>query len=375
MDLSFLDKSSGVMPLLVSLYDSHKLYSLTKDKPEVRTQLTTAIGQLMGMKLSARETELVADVLIALMRQAEIDLRQAVSERLSVIENVPLRVVLQIANDKIEVAAPMLRNSLVLSDVDLLYIVKSKSPEYWQAIAARQDLSDHVVNVLADTRDFDTAVTLAENLSITLTEHALSVLSDLAQGNDVLGAPLLRRDEISNDIAARLYAAAGKELKQYILDTFEIETDVLIQTVDDVVLEFVESTQQNEFMPTPAMINTSDEFYKRGILNINLMLETLKRGQIQMFVAQLSSYTRLSPQVVTEILAQPSGQGLAVACKAFDIIKPDFTSIYLLTNRVRNQGRMIDMKDMTRALHYFENVKRDVALEIIKNTTSAPHIV
>src|SRR5688572_4950053 len=119
MDLSFLDKSSGVTPLLVRLYDSHKLYRLAKDrKPFARAELTSTVSALLDVALSARETELVADVLIALMRQAEKDLRQALAEKLSILDQVPLRLVLQIANDEIDVAAPVLRNSPILGDLD-----------------------------------------------------------------------------------------------------------------------------------------------------------------------------------------------------------------------------------------------------------------
>ena len=127
MDLSFLDKSSDVTPLLVRLYDSHKLYGLAKDKkPLARAELMSIISDLLGMNLSPRESELIADVLIALMRQAEKDLRQALAERLSMLEKAPLRLILQISHDEIEIAAPVLRNSAVLGELDLIYIIKSK---------------------------------------------------------------------------------------------------------------------------------------------------------------------------------------------------------------------------------------------------------
>src|SRR5262245_34641947 len=130
MDLSFLDKSSGVTPILVRLYDSHKLYGLAKDKkPMARAELTSAVSDLLDMDLSPRESELIADVLIALMRQAEKDLRLALAERLSVSDKAPLRLILQISNDDIDIAAPVLRNSNVLGDLDLIYIIKSKSAE------------------------------------------------------------------------------------------------------------------------------------------------------------------------------------------------------------------------------------------------------
>lgn len=375
MDLSFLDKSSGVTPLLVRLYDSQKLYGLAKDKqPLARAELTSAVSQLLEMELSARESELVADVMIALVRQAETDLRQALAERLSVMDTVPLRVVLHIANDTIDIASPILRHSPVLSDMDLIYIIKSKGSAYWQAIATRQKLSEQLVNILADTRDFDTAIALAENESIVLTERALGVLSDLAQGHDELASPLLRRDEITKEIASKLYQMVGQELKKYIVETFDIDTSVIIGTLDEVVLEFVDSTEHSEHIPSHSVMKSAERFLEKGLLTPQSMIGTLKRGQMQSFVAQFAKFSDLEPQTVLDILMQPSGQGLAVACKAVNVEKQDFTSIYLLTNRLRNPGKMVDVKDLNRAIHYFDHVTADMAQNIMKNSKGKmPH--
>ena len=190
------DKSPEMTPLLVRLYESHKLYALVSDtQPEARAELTGLVAQLLRVELSGREQEILADVLIALLRQAERDLRQALSERLAVMDNVPLRLVLFLANDDIDIAAPMLRSSLVLSDLDLIYIIKSQGPAYWQAIAAREVLSAGVVDALADTRDAGTAVILAGNDRAVLTEYALQILSTMAQADENIARPLLSRPE------------------------------------------------------------------------------------------------------------------------------------------------------------------------------------
>lgn len=369
MDLSFLDKSSGVTPLLVRLYDSHKLYSLAKDKkPLARAELTSAVSDLLGMELSPKESELVADVLVALMRQAETDLRQALAEKLSVMENVPLRLVLQIANDEIEVAGPVLKNSPVLGDMDLIYIIKSKGAKYWRAIAERKAMNEQIMNILADTRDFDTALNLIKNRNIRLSEHTLGVLSDLAQEEQMLASPLLRREEVTPDIAGKLYQFVGQEVKQYILDHFDLDKSVLIDAIDEVVLDFVDAAESNEFTPSGSDMKAAERFKEKGLLTIALMLGTLKRGQVKAFVAQFAQYSDLTPQTVSEILTQPSGQGLAVICKAYEVPKSDFISMYLLTNRVRSHGKMVNVNDISKAVGYFDRIRTDVAQNILKNS-------
>ena len=370
MDLSFLDKSSNVTPLLVRLYDSHKLHGLAKDdKPLARAELTSAVSELLEMELSPRESELIADVLIGLMRQAELDLREALSERLAALDNVPLRLVLQLANDEIEVAAPVLSQSPVLGDMDLIYIIKSKGPSYWEAIAKREYMSNQVMNLLSDTRDIDTAITLAKNEKITLTDHSLTVLSDMAQNSDNLAMPLLRRDEATKDIAKALFKYVGEEIKTFIKTEYGISEGSIVDSVDQVMIDLVEASEAvSEFSPTASMVSDAERYKQKGLLTMKLMLSSLRRGQIQAFIAQFSKFTGLQPDTTLEILSQSSGQGLAVACKAFEISKEDFVSVFLLTNRVRNQGRMVDLNDMTKAINYYNRIKPDVARGIIENS-------
>lgn len=366
MDLSLLDKTSNVTPLIVRLYDNHQLYGLARDKkPEARRELTQAIADLLEKNVGVSENELIADILIALTRQAETDLRQAIAERLSAMENVPLRLVLQLANDDIEIAAPVLRHSPVLGDFDLVYIVKSKGPKYWQEIAARQSLTPYMVNLLAETRDIGTALALAENSVITLTVSALSILTDLAQNSEALADPLLHRAEMPADLAGRLFHFVGEELKGFITAHFDVEPTEILKAVDEVVEEFV-SAPKNDFLPTEAMLEAAQKYKDKGLLSIEQMIGTLRRAQVQSFVAQFTVYTGLSLRTVETILTQNRGQGLAIASRAFGIPKPDFISIFLLTNPIRSKVRVVDLKDLGRAIEYFDRLKPQVARDLIK---------
>lgn len=363
-----MGETSKITPLLVRLYDSHKLASLAnEDNPDARIMLATSISDLFDVNdLSVREQDLISDILTSLLRQAEIDLRQALAAHIAAMDNVPERIAHQIAHDDIRVAESFLRQSPVLQDKDLLYIIQSKDKHYWKAIAARETMGDRVINALADTKNLETAVTLAENKNITLTSHSMNVLSDMAKNHETLATPLLHRDEVTPDLAAKLYEYVGEQLKSYILENYPLQSKTLNQNVDDIVLELADT--QDEYTPTPAMLKAADRYREKGILTVKLMLGTLRRGQFPSFIAQLSRFTGLSPEVVQEILMQTNGQGLAVACKAFEIVKADFVSIYLLTHRIRSEGQMVDMKDMKQAVEYYTRITREMAQEIIRES-------
>lgn len=365
MDLTLLDKGSSVTPLIVKLYDDHKLYALARDKnPESRKQLTAAIADVLEQNVGISENELIADILIALTRQAEVELRQAIAERIAVMESVPLRLVLQLANDEIEVATPVLRHSPVLGDLDLVYIIKSKGPDYWKEIAAREKLSGYMINMLTETRDVPTAIAIAKNSGITIPGNALSLLAELAEQSAELANPLVRRAEITDQLAARLYRFVGEELKSFIKAHYTTDSAAAEKAVDEVVAEF--SGAQTSFAPTESMIQTAQKYKERGQLTIELMTASLRRGQFQNFVAMFSIYTGLPVDATLEVLTNQRGQGMALACRAFEIPKADFVTFFLLTNPMRSTIRIVDLKDMGRAIDYFDRLKPATARELIQ---------
>ncbi len=369
MDLSITGSYSPGVAVLPNIGDVEKLYDLARDRSSsARGELSRIISSILEVDVTPRESEMVADVLIKLMRQAEKDLRKAVSMQIASIDNAPLRLVLQLANDEVEVAEPVLRMSNVLGDFDLMYIIKSKTSEYWQIIAKRENLNAQVIDLLADTKDFDTALALVKNENIVLTEHALTTLSDLAQDSDVLAIPLIKREEVPDEIVAKIYKYVGEEVKSFIDRNYDISSkQEIFNIIDNIVDEFISPASAIKgFMPDDYMVSAAKKFKAKGMLNMSLLLNTLRLGHIRSFVAQFSVYTNLPVDFICSVLSQTDGQGLAIISKASGIKKQDFISIFMLSSRIWNQGRLADMNDVQSAISYYNNVKPDVANDILK---------
>ncbi len=369
MDMEQLSAPMEASSVLMQLREAQQLYGLARDKnPASRAKLAGSISRLLEMEVTPRESEMVADVLVELMRQAERDIRHALAEQLAHMDQVPLRLVLQLANDEIDIARPVLKDSRVLGDMDLMYIIKAKSSEYWRVIATRKQMGDRVIDMLADTGDYETSLNLVENMDIRLTEHACVKISDLAQEHEDLALPLLRRDDISAEVVSRMYQFVGEEVKKYISQNYELDNKKLIETVDQTVLEFRDGRELAEYKPEEHMISAAKVFKTNGKLDTKLMIATLRRGQFRSFVAQFSAFTNLDLKTTAQILMQSHGQGLAIACRAFEISKEDFVSMFLLTNQFRNHGRMVNTQEMAKAVSYYNRIDVSVARKIIGNS-------
>lgn len=368
LTLDLLHKSPEAGRLLVQLHDKHKLYGLAKRRdPNARAELASIMAELLDLGLRPPENELITDVLMSLIKQAETDLKRAVSERLASMDDVPLRLLVHLASEEIIVANPILRHSRGLDDNDLIYIVKGQTKEHWQAIATRANISEGLINVLADTRDLDTAIGLTKNKNIKLTDHAVSVFSGMAETSDDLAKPLLMREELPEELAAKLYNFVGSALKIYIEENFPtIDKELVSETIDEIVFEFSED-KDKEFCPTIKMIAAAENMLERGFLNAGLMVENLRRGQVTNFIAMFSVYCGLPVETVEEILHQKTAQGLAVACKATGIQKPEFVNIFLLTSRLRG-GKIINHDQLAMALAYYDKMKEPMAKRILNQS-------
>lgn len=368
MDINILTKSPKIAPLLVRLYDSHKLYSLlSDDRPLAKAEVTSAVAALLEVgDLEPREQELLADVLIGLMRQAALDLRQALAARLSDMDDVPLRLVLHLANDEISVASPVLRKSPVFSDLDLIYIINAKGADYWQAIAAREGLGDRLVDMLADKQDMGTAIVLTKNERIRLTRHAIDILAEMSKTSETLAKPLLLREEVPVDVARTLYEHVGTEMKNFIRDYFGDHSGAASDELDDLILEFSSGEKdQRPFMPQEKQIKLAARMKETGQLNFQAVMDSLKNGRLRLFIALMAGYAGLSVDEAYEISSESSGKKMAVLCRAFTVQKSDFSTIYMLTQRLRSQDRILDQKELVMALRYFDRVQTDVARRIM----------
>jgi uncharacterized protein (DUF2336 family) len=268
------------------------------------------------------------------------------------------------ANDEIEVAKPVLTDSPVLSDLDLLYIIKGKTPEYWQAIAQRGGLSDGVINTLAETREEATARILTDNKNIRLTLKAANIIGTMAETDESLAKPLLMREDLPEEIARHLYQYVGAELKNYIRDYFGVQEEAISSAIDEVILELGEDNTRHKFMPTEAMVESAKMLAATGQLTLQATMAPLQRGQFATFIAMFSQLSGLSPQNTHDILSDASGKMLAISCRAMNLTKGDLARIYMMTQRIRSEDRIVDHQELMRALSAFDNLSVEKARSV-----------
>ncbi len=133
------------------------LLKLARDRSvDGRTRLVQSVGDLFfdtDKILSDRERSLMTEILRQLIHDVEMSVRLALSERLATEDSAPKELIQILANSEIEVAYPILRESSVLQDIDLIEIIQHRTMNHQLAVAMRDSLSESVSDALVETRN------------------------------------------------------------------------------------------------------------------------------------------------------------------------------------------------------------------------------
>ncbi|TVQ82011.1 MAG: DUF2336 domain-containing protein [Micavibrio sp.] len=341
-------------------------YARAKDEDSYAL-LTREIAEIYNdAELSDIERQIANDVLLLLLQQAELDLRVALSERLSLQENVPLDLVLRLAHDEIAVAAHVLLKSKSLSDLDLEALVQDKGPQHWRTIARRENISSYVAASLIETGDIETAVTLVDNLTATLSAENMRDLSYIALRSRKLHMPLMRRPEVSNEIALSLYLFVSQNLRREILDAYNIDRDLLDKTLEG-LLEELHNGRHKPWDVTDEMRNLAAAFAEREEITTGLLTRTLRRGQMPFFVALLGAWIGAEPEVLKKMIERDPAKAFAIVCRALGIVKSEFATLYLLSGPVHSQGTNVDQSNLLKIIGFFDNLPVEDAKKVVNS--------
>ncbi len=369
------DKSSEKTMLPKEKFDPNRMLMLARDKSDKgREELTLAISEVFQEELADSEKKLASEIIINLIRQAETNLKQALSEKLAVSDHLPLELALTIAHEDIDVARPVLQHSELLSDVDLIYIINSKDKDYWDAIAKRTKVTSLVSDVLVGKDDAGVMNTLVNNIRAQLSKSSMRTITKKSIKFSELQEPLLKRPEMDPDIATDLYICASEKLRSEIVAKFPIDLEVVDKALEEIVQDLINSNHGRHEV-TDDMKELAIRFYEREEITPHLLINTLRRGQLSFFLALFSRWVEVDSELVYKMLQKDGGKPLAVVCKFKKVIKPEFASIFLLSRAIRMGDQNVDVDELSNAIKCFDELSFGDARDIIYSWQRKPDLL
>jgi len=197
--------------------------------PDARAETTSKIAAQYDRKyprMTPAERKLAEEIFRKLAHDAEVLVREALAANLKSTPDLPHDLALTLARDVDSVSLPVLKYSDVLTDEDLIEIVRGEDAGAKQvAIAQRATVSTAVADALIDTGNETAVARLVANEGAELTEEALGrVLTDYNE-SEVVADSISRRPTLPPAISEQLVSAMAEKLQSYLVSKHDLPAD------------------------------------------------------------------------------------------------------------------------------------------------------
>jgi len=268
---------------------------------------------------SAKEDELYGSVLSDLSADMEIAVRKELSDRFSVRADAPRGLIRRLANDDADVADAVLRASTVLTEADLLGVVRVHGQEHLRAVSSRPEVPEAVSEVIVERGDDETLGTLLRNDGARLSRTASETAVERAKINPALHAATVERSALPADLLNEMYFVVEARLRQHILEQNASMDPVLLEAAlaagrarvatDDGVLPA-------DYASSLAYV---EEMAAANQLSPQMLARFLRSGSRTPFLISLAQLADVDFHTARQIIDRRELDALAVICRAADL--------------------------------------------------------
>ena len=349
-----------------------------EERASVRRMLAKRLSDVIcipASQLPPQERHMAGDVLVELLRDADIDLRESVAKRLVMLNEAPRTILVMLAKDHIHVARHVLEGAETLTDSDLIQIVHKVSRQHRQTVAQRRHIADAVVDALVQYLEEDVVETLLSNKGASFSETALQRILVVSRSHQPYVKLLIKRDELRPSHGLTMFWWANAENRKQILRRFGVTRNVLQESCHDLyplaardgwqdpavrkALQFIERRQRNR-----AAIARSE--YE----NIEDAIDHATReGLTRKLTEEISYMSGVKPATGAQILTDRGGEALAILMKAPGLKREHLVQFWQALGRKtysEDGGKDVYHPDLQRVIATYDAVSTDKAQTILR---------
>jgi uncharacterized protein (DUF2336 family) len=233
------------------------------------------LGRSMAeAKLTAEERLIAEELLRRLVGHASVKVREAISETLQNSPHLPHDIAVRLIADVESVAVPVILFSPIVTNDDLIEVVRTGGEAKQIAVASRKEVPAIVAEALVDTDNSRAVATLVGNPGAALDASTLEKVAGRFGSDAVVTEILQKHPHLSSHIAERLRHFRALTLVEYLKRHPDLPEPVTTQMV----------------------LRTMEE------MGTDLFAERMAGDNVQELVAYLCRAGRLSPSLILRAL-------------------------------------------------------------------------
>ncbi len=320
---------------------------------------------------SKQERNLAGDILRHLLSEVATDLKRNLARRLADRDDVSAGLIHDLAMDHIDVAEPVLRHSPLLSDMVLIEIIHNKAAQHHLAIARRDALASEVSRALVETENASVVQTLIENPGAQFANDTYALLVEESRNHGAYQEPLIRRSDLPQALAKRLYVWVSEPIREHICARYQIDPAVLEKELADAIEENVEKARTARPAPTRAQMIVH-KLSEKGVLDHRFLVGALFRGNIEVFREGLIELTNLPRLIVERVILDRDPRALAIVCRLIGCDSTSFEKIFSFSRPDGDALARPSLAERNRLRAMYDRVTMDVATQVSEEWRNNP---
>jgi uncharacterized protein (DUF2336 family) len=352
----------------------HNLVELAKEKSsERRRNLLREVTDLFFDEEPAQDSavsEHFDQVLVDLAQQTAREAREELSRRFADAPQAPRGLILKLAQDAIEVAAPILQNSTVLTEDDLVSLAETSEQTHLKVISQRESVPEQVSTTIVRRGDDETVAQLIRNDGAQLSRDTFEAVSERAETTPALQAPLVEREDTPTDLLGDLMLTVENRLRERILERFSEVDPESLETALTASRDRLAKRVQNDQELDEARLYISKLVVRKQLDGARLA-RLLRERELLKFYVGFSELTGVDLTAARRAIEQACIDPLALICKAAGFDKALFVTLAVLRSAAsedafsdaKDLGELYDrvsLADAERAMRFWR-MRRDMA--------------
>ena len=268
---------------------------------------------------SGTEDTLYGAVLARLAADMETAVRAELSVRFSTVPDAPSALIRQLADDEAAVAGAVLATSPVLSEDDLLGVVRKHGQDHLRAVSTRKTVSEAVSDVIVERGDDETLGTLLRNDGARLSRQASETAVERAKVNPALHEATVSRASLPPDLLNEMYFVVEARLRTRILEQNARLDPVLLESALNAGRTRIatdDGALPADYVDCSAYV---EELKAAGQLTPQMLARFLRSGGTTSFLIALAQLADIDFHTARQIVERRELDALAVVCKAADL--------------------------------------------------------
>lgn len=321
-----------------------------------------SLYRIQGAGLNQRERELMREILHKLTFDVEMAIRIALAQRLAADTTAPHDLILLLVDDTIEVARPLILNSPLLTETDMLRLIAEADVRHQEAVASRPNIGMPVTDALARSDNESILMALVRNATAKISEAGYQTLVEKSRAIAGLQEPLVKRPDLPQQLADSMCDWVSDALKTFIKTNVKMVPIVLDAAVSAAVQVVKSPPAAVQEPPADSAQRLVDKLAASGQLKTGFLMRVLGQGQVEMFDLGFSRLLEVDVNGFRTVFYGGGTRAVALSCRAAGIDRAVFATVFNLSRQSRRMPAVLGRTDIAMVDSIFAGFTRQSAM-------------